>query len=117
MGMDGRSTFFLGQKLEKYLIFFQTLSYTFRTCFKIFFPRNSKKFKKKTFFKNCRQNRGLVFFPLFQTLIYKFLENNLIFFLTAFGPHRRLFKTSSAKKSKNFKYVKNRLKSQFWAIF
>ena len=95
MGWDGMgwspNLFFLAHISKTTWYFFQTVSYTFRTCFKIFFPKNSKKLKKITFFKNCRQNRGLVFFPLFQTLICKFLENNLIFFSNRFWSPQKTF--------------------------
>ena len=82
--------------------------------------RYVKKLKKITFFKNCRQNGGWFFFHFFKHWFANFSKTTWYFFLIVFGPHRRLFKTSSAKKSKktkNFKYAKNHLKTQFWAIF
>ena len=121
-GMDGWSgnLFFWPISRKLLVFFFKLVRILLENVSRYFFPKNSKKLKKITFFKNCRQNRGLVFFPLFQTLICKFLENNMIFFLSTFGPLRRLFKTSSAKKSKKitiFKFFNKFRTCQFLAIF
>ena len=119
MGWSG-NFFFLAHISKTTRYFFQTGSYTFKMCFKIFFAKNSKNLKKIRFFKNFRQNRGLVFFRFFEHKFANFSKTTWYFFLIVFGPLRRLFKTSSAKNSKKktiFKFFKKFRTSQFSAIF
>ena len=121
MGWDGRSTFFFGPYLENYFIiflnFFSSLKYMFQ---RFILEYSRKKIGMFFFSKSFAKIGGGFFFRLSEHKFANFSKTTWYFFLIVFGPLRRDFKTSSAKKSektKNFKYVKNRLTTQFWAIF
>ena len=120
-GMDGRETFFFKLISRKLLTIFSNLFRILLECVSRYVLRKTqKKLKKLDFSKIFAKIGGYFFFRFFEHKFANFSKTTWYFFLIVFAPLRRLFKTSSAKKSKktkNFKYAKNRLTTQFWAIF
>ena len=123
MGWDGMvgPLFFFGPYLENYSIiflnFFSSLKYVF---LKFILEYSRKKIGMFFFSKNFAKIEGWFFFRLFEHKFANFSKTTRYFFLIVFGPLRRDFKTSSAKKSKKitiFKFFKKFRTIQFLTIF
>ena len=120
-GMDGRSTFFFSPYLENYFIIFlncfSSLKYMFQ---QLFLEYSRKKIGMFFFSKSFAKIGGWFFFWLSEHKFANFSKTTWYFFLIVFGPLRRDFKISSAKKSKKksiFKFFKKFRTIQFFTIF
>ena len=120
-GMDGRSTFFFGPYLENYyIIFLNCFSSLKYMDLKYFLEYSRKKIGMFFFSKSFAKIGGWFFFWLSEHKFANFSKTTWYFFLIVFGPLRRDFKTSSAKKSKKitiFKFSKKFRTIQFLTIF
>ena len=126
-GMDGMGWmgwsvhFFFGPYLENYFIIFLNCFSSLKYMFQQFFLEYSRKKIGMFFFsKSFAKIGGWFFFRLFEHKFANFSKTTWYFFLIVFGPLRRDFKTSSAKKSKKksiFKFFKKFRTIQFFTIF
>ena len=104
MGWDGMGwmvgpLFFFGPYLENYFIIFLNFYSSFKYMFlQLFLEYSRKKIGMFFFSKNFAKIGGWFFFRLFEHKFANFSKTTRYFFLIVFGPLRRLFKTSSAKK-------------------
>ena len=120
-GMDGRETFFFKLISRKLLTIFSNLFRILLECVSRYVLRKTqKKLKKLDFSKIFAKIGGYFFFRFFEHKFANFSKTTWYFFLIVFGPLRRDFKTSSAKKSKKitiFKFFKKFRTIQFFFIF
>ena len=121
MGWMVGPLFFFGPYLENYyIIFLNCFSSLKYMDLKYFLEYSRKKIGMFFFSKSFAKIGGWFFFWLSEHKFANFSKTTWYFFLIVFGPLRRDFKTSSAKKSKKitiFKFFKKFRTIQFFFIF
>ena len=119
MGWSGN--FFFELISRKLLNILSNLFRILLECLTRYFLRKTQKIQKKSdFSKIFAKIGGWFFFRFFEHKFANFSKTTWYFFLIVFGPLRRVFKTSSEKKSKKitiFKFFKKCRTIQFWTIF